>query len=728
MISPELISLESATGNVYLNHAVGAGTYSAVPAAATDGFRIRNRRGPMFDAVEFVYSYDATADATTTATVRPWFFVPDHDPAGTGGEWLAGKLIETIVEAEFSTDVNAPVKRINSIPNAATRLYLQVVSIAGTAPTNLYMTVYGLAGNVADVAGDGSGGGGGGSTTINNSFDGTGISTYQSPEDFTAAYNNATTLDLSELPFPPVIEQFRQVVVFDTDSNIKATYDVEPPEDWTWTPGADQSTGTLEITGANFAATDHFVVVIRGPVKSYLELMADMAGSGVHQSPRDFTAAYNNATTLDITGMDFDPALAQIRGVVEQATDGRVTMTYHPRNYEFTWTPGAAGAGQLEVANASFQATSAFIVFIEGTERGTKEAQTATALTTRVWPGQHVDDSGNIQPAGDVNARSIWHRLGNGTLEVLLSAANTARAAADVVLSTQHIDEAGEVLKSLATMVQSGYVKLTDSTRELTLKQADTVPTSSTIVVPSQLVDERGDIIRDTLLALPGTKSASQGHFTVAYTAATQLTLTGLSFTPENRDFVMVIERDENGDETVYTPRNFGMTYNSGTGVLTVTGATFSSHADATFDVLINDTPVAVDIPGNQLLTWRNNPAWEQNTTATLIDETNLTDDTYYRYVDMDGYTRAGFVLTLDGGSGTITVTVEGTTETGTPSTLTYRDITYDTFNITNTTTNDEWVDDAGKLGCYTYIRFKIVASTGGADDSDITITAKKLF
>lgn len=505
MIYPSILSLDQTTGANFLNHVVAGSTYSAAPAAATDGVKIRNHRGSMYDAIEFIYSYDATADATTTATVRPWFFVPDHDPNGTGGEWLTGKLIDTVVEAEFSTDTSAPVKRINSVPNAATRLYLQVVSIAGTAPTNLYMTIYGLEGNVADVAGDGgAGGGGGSSTTVVNSFDGSGVSTYQSPEDFTAAYNNATTLDLTELPFAPVIEQFRQVVVFDTDSNIKATYDVNPPEDWTWTPGADKSTGTLEITGANFAATDHFVVVIRGPVKPYLELMGDMAGSGVHQSPRDFTAAYNNATTLDITGMDFDPDLAQIRGVVEQASDGRVTMTYHPRSYEFEWTAGAAGAGTLVVNGASFQATSGFIVFIEGTERGTKEAQTATAVTTRVWPTQPIDENGNVIKGGG--------GIGGGG----------------------------------------------------------------------------------------GLKSAGQGHFSVAYTAATQLTLTGLAFIPTNRDFVKVIQRDENGVETSYTPDANGMTYNSATGVLTVAGASFSSHADSTFDVFIWGTPDALDLVGNQ--------------------------------------------------------------------------------------------------------------------------------
>jgi hypothetical protein len=141
----------NAAGNVVLNHIVAAATYTAAPVAVTDGFFIHAEGGRGYDALEATYSF-LGGDGTTMATVRPWFFVPQHDPAGAGGTWLSAPTMEQIPLGTAGTDIMAPVRRINGKPVAATRMYLQVVAIAGTAPTNLYMVAYGISGTVADVS------------------------------------------------------------------------------------------------------------------------------------------------------------------------------------------------------------------------------------------------------------------------------------------------------------------------------------------------------------------------------------------------------------------------------------------------------------------------------------------------------------------------------------------------------------------------------------------------
>lgn len=145
MLTPVTISRDPTTGTAVLAHNIVAGTFSAAPTLATDGFTIRRIGAAAFDSFEMTFSYDATADATTTALIKPWFLVPDHAPAGTA-EWLSGKDVETIRLSAQSDAISSPVVRIKNVPAAATKMYLQVVAITGTAPVNLFMVVYGLSG------------------------------------------------------------------------------------------------------------------------------------------------------------------------------------------------------------------------------------------------------------------------------------------------------------------------------------------------------------------------------------------------------------------------------------------------------------------------------------------------------------------------------------------------------------------------------------------------------
>jgi hypothetical protein len=87
MLKGTLIS-RSASGSFLLDHNVIAGTYSSAPTLATDGFYIHGAAGRNYDAYEINVSMDATATILTRVNVRPWFWVPAHDPTGlAGGTW-----------------------------------------------------------------------------------------------------------------------------------------------------------------------------------------------------------------------------------------------------------------------------------------------------------------------------------------------------------------------------------------------------------------------------------------------------------------------------------------------------------------------------------------------------------------------------------------------------------------------------------------------------------------
>lgn len=114
----------------------------------------------------------------------------------------------------------------------------------------------------------------------------------------------------------------------------------------------------------------------------------------------------------------------------------------------------------------------------------------------------------------------------------------------------------------------------------------------------------------------------------------------------------------------------------------------------------------------------------------TLADEEDKADGTYYYYVTMDGYKQLGLGLILDGGSGTVTVTVEGTMQDdGTAAaSCTYFDVTNGIYGAADFTASAVLYDSDKKCGNFKYMRVKVVADTTGADDADWTIYSKKLF
>ncbi len=113
-----------------------------------------------------------------------------------------------------------------------------------------------------------------------------------------------------------------------------------------------------------------------------------------------------------------------------------------------------------------------------------------------------------------------------------------------------------------------------------------------------------------------------------------------------------------------------------------------------------------------------------------VADVTNGVDATYTYYLDMSSFRKLGLQLEINGGSGTVTVTIEGTIQDdGTAAaSCTYQDIGSATFGAASWTADAMLIDNAEKLACYKYIKIKVVASTGGADDGDWTIYAKRLY
>jgi len=128
-------------------------------------------------------------------------------------------------------------------------------------------------------------------------------------------------------------------------------------------------------------------------------------------------------------------------------------------------------------------------------------------------------------------------------------------------------------------------------------------------------------------------------------------------------------------------------------------------------------------------------PISQHYVNETLANITDGADDTYYYYVDMNGYTGLNIQGELSGGSGTVTSTVEGSwQDDGTaPASCAYQDITqYGFSDVLDGTSNASYTADfvLSKSSNVKpkYVRVKIVASTGDADDADWTLFSTKWY
>lgn len=149
-----------------------------------------------------------------------------------------------------------------------------------------------------------------------------------------------------------------------------------------------------------------------------------------------------------------------------------------------------------------------------------------------------------------------------------------------------------------------------------------------------------------------------------------------------------------------------------------------------------NDTPVTIadGEPGvfsvnsaGELLT---SVGSGSTSSTTLAEVSDGTDGTYYYYVDMQGFRKLALQLILDGGSGTVTATVEGTVQDdGTvASSCTYVDVTSAAYGTDSYIDDEVLIDDTSFFSNFRYVRVKVVASTTGSNDADWTIYSRKVY
>lgn len=118
---------------------------------------------------------------------------------------------------------------------------------------------------VVDLAGPGSFDGSGESADLSSMSLGaaSGLELYRSDVDFTVVRNDATSLDLSGLPFDPVAGLF--VLIEDTDSSGVFTAAYTPKTNvFAWSSGDQRVT----VTGATFSASGSWNVNIWGPPRT----------------------------------------------------------------------------------------------------------------------------------------------------------------------------------------------------------------------------------------------------------------------------------------------------------------------------------------------------------------------------------------------------------------------------------------------------------------------------
>jgi hypothetical protein len=172
---------------------------------------------------------------------------------------------------------------------------------------------------------------------------------------------------------------------------------------------------------------------------------------------------------------------------------------------------------------------------------------------------------------------------------------------------------------------------------------------------------------------------------------------------------------------------------NVSTGTQRVTLATDDVNAAAINASLDDIEAVLEDVhdnPANLLRTAEQDPlnyAFQPETVAAV---TNGTDGTYTYYVDLATFRKGAIQLLLDGGSGSVTVTVEGSCQDdGTaPASCTYVDITNALFGSATFTASNILFDKEGYFAGLKYLKIKVVADTTGANDADWTISVNKVW
>ncbi|MFA5135462.1 MAG: hypothetical protein WC505_06790 [Patescibacteria group bacterium] len=406
MLKETIISRNS-LGATQLTHNIVANTYGSAPTLATDGFYIRCAASRNYDAYEALFSFDGTATILTKAVVRPWFWVPDHDPGAAGGTWLAGKFMENISTGAGSTDVFAAVRRINSVPVAATRCYLQVVSVVGFIPVDLYMTVMGIEGIVAEVD----------MTDVSVELDVGDVSvmapftqaTHTTPVSFTAAFATANTILCASAPF--VIDEANCRVVFVLYRHVGDL----------WSAPLVNGIGGVSLTaaanvitlagtaGAPLLAGDELWVGVQQRPVSGGGGGAAGGGDAIYTSPNDFSVTFLAPTQLTLTGLSYTPTLGQFVSVYYVDVAG-MAKTLTPDTNAFAWN---SGTGILTVTSATFAATDSYRVMVFGPDKSLDLASNSKR-TAEISPANLYATTEPLVDATNVGAGTVYYPSDTG--------------------------------------------------------------------------------------------------------------------------------------------------------------------------------------------------------------------------------------------------------------------------------------------------------------------------
>lgn len=214
----------------------------------------------------------------------------------------------------------------------------------------------------------------------------------------------------------------------------------------------------------------------------------------------------------------------------------------------------------------------------------------------------------------------------------------------------------------------------------------------------------------------------SFGHGTSAYASGTTFTVSGHSFTPEAVALTKVDRFNSSGVfQESLSPAQNTITASTTSGVTTYTYASGTFSAGDLFVVYQSGpertTTLANDAQRNSIT----NRDSDKDVADTVAAVTNGTDGTYSYYIDYETYKNCAIQSIISGGSGTVTYTFETTAQNdGTAAaSCTYVDTTLAlTGTASYTATNYHLFDT--NLVCK-YLKIKVVASTGGANDGDWT-------
>ena len=300
------------------------------------------------------------------------------------------------------------------------------------------------------------------------------------------------------------------------------------------------------------------------------------------------------------------------------------------------------------------------------------------------------------------------------------------------------------------TMQTEVQIKHGNDADELSVDAANTARSTSTNVIPVQVIDDEGKVQKsgadsDSPVYVQDVGGGSGGgggnmlyispeDFSAAYSTASGIILTGLSWTPSLEQFVGVTQFNNVGLAASLTPSTNDFDYDSSTGTLNLGGTPAFAATDQGYRVQVYGPDKAYNKASDANKQIVLNPINDVYQGETLAAVTDGADDTYYYYASMDGYNNFACQMILNGGSGSVIVTLEGTVQDdGTAAaSCTYVDVTSRLVGVANiiagagVTVNDIWLGDT-KLN-FKYLRYKVVADTSASDDADWTLYHRKSY